>query len=224
MRYNLIILVFVINVSYAFGQDFLLPIIKSNGKQIVDFIPKDWNLVDTITGDLNKDNLKDIVLVIENKNEQYLNTDLFQHFILIIAFRDSLNDEFKLIEQCNNLITYNQSSSGPWYEDMDINNEIFSVSFFKGGSTDEVTHYKFRFQDNGFYLIGADRRIYNPSTQDFKDLSFNFLSKKLSISTGNDLLNTKSKTEWQKMNFDTLMTLKSYKGPYTWEVSEDIFL
>jgi len=224
MRYTILILAFISNISFVSGQDFIYPVIKSKAKTITEFIPAEWNVVDTVNGDLNKDTFKDIAFVIENRNNKYLKPEEFQHFILVIAFFDSIQNQFKLIEQCNNLILYNQYQTSAWYEGMMIVNGILEISFFKGGITDNLTNYKFRYKENDFYLIGADRNIYNQVTKNFQNYSFNFLSKKWSVSTGNDESDSAPKTEWRKLENVTLMKLKDYKGPYTWEVSKGIYL
>jgi len=223
MRYTILLLAFITNISFVSGQDFIYPVIKSKAKKITEFIPADWNVVDTVNGDLNKDTFKDVVFVIENRNNKYLKTEQFQHFILVIVFFDSIQNQFKLIEQCNNLILYNQYQTSAWYEGMEIANGVLEISFYKGGMTDNVTNYKFRYKENNFYLIGANRNIYNPSTQDFQNYSFNFLSKKWSISTGNDGTDSSPKTEWGKLE-NSIMTLRNYKGPYSWEVVNGIYL
>ncbi|WP_018341814.1 hypothetical protein [Cytophaga aurantiaca] len=223
MRYTILILAFITNIHFVSGQDFIYPAIKPKAKNIKDFIPTDWNVVDTVSGDLNKDTFKDVAFVIENRNNKNLKPEQFQHFILVIAFFDSIQNQFKLIEQCNNLILYNQYQTSAWYEGMQIVNGILEISFYKGGSTDNLTNYKFRYKENDFYLIGADRNIYNQVTKKFQNYSFNFLSKKWSVSTGNDESSAEPKTEWGKLE-NTIMTLKNYKGPYSWEVSKGIYL
>ncbi len=49
------------------------------------------------------------------------------------------------------------------------------------------------------------------------------MSKKWSVSIGNDGSDRPPKTEWGKLE-NTIMTLRNYKGPYTWEVAKGIYL
>ncbi|MBO9701028.1 MAG: hypothetical protein J7604_12515 [Sporocytophaga sp.] len=217
-------LLLLFHYTFVQGQEFQYPLVKKEGKKVIDFIPKGWNLVDTVEGDLNKDSYKDIAFVIEHRDDRKINTESFQHFILIIAFYNPESSNFRFIEQCNNLISYHQLEPGPWYEGMEIVKGVLNISFLQGGSTDIMMNYKFRYQDNDFYMIGADRSQYNPSSQDYKNYSFNFLAKKWSISKGNDESPEKSTVEWRKLEIEQLMKLKDYEGPFTWEVAKGMFL
>ena len=85
------------------------------------------------------------------------------------------------------------------------------------------TSYKFRYQDKQFILIGADYSSIHRATLDFEDYSYNFLTKKRSLTKGNDIKRTK-KVYWKTLNIVMLKTLTTFKVPYSWEIETDIYL
>ena len=74
-----------------------------------------------------------------------------------------------------------------------------------------------------FTLIGADNFSFHRATHDYEKYSYNFITKKRSLTKGNDNIG-KEKTTWGKVNIQELKTLKDFIEPFTWEVEKDIYL
>lgn len=68
-----IVLTFIVTFIAAslFGQGFTYPAINRKGQQVKDFIPDGWMILDSATGDLNKDNLQDAVIILQHKDSIY---------------------------------------------------------------------------------------------------------------------------------------------------------
>jgi hypothetical protein len=76
---------------------------------------------------------------------------------------------------------------------------------------------------DSFVLIGADNSSFHRATHDYENYSYNFLTKKRTLTKGNDN-NGKEKTTWKTVKISTLKTLKTFAEPFTWEVEKDIYL
>jgi hypothetical protein len=158
MRITLII-IFSIYLHSASGlvNDFRYPEIKSFGKAIADFIPQGWQVVDTAYGDLNKDTVNDLAIVIENKANdiggQIVSGSLGQR-MLIVLFRTESKYVVKVCADTA-ILRSDEGGMGDPYVDLKIANGCL-VLYFSGGSSEKwFLTYRFRFQNNDFFLIGA---------------------------------------------------------------------
>ena len=86
------------------------------------------------------------------------------------------------------------------------------------------TSYKFYYKNNEFVLIGADNNSFHRGTHDFEDYSYNFLNKRWSYTKGNRNSEQKPQVEWHTLELKELKTLKTFRKPYTWEVTKDNYL
>jgi hypothetical protein len=85
------------------------------------------------------------------------------------------------------------------------------------------TTYKFRYQQGQFVLIGADNSYFHRASHEFENYSYNFVTKKRSLTKGSDAKGTK-KTTWQPLKITTLKTLKTFLVPFTWELEKGCLL
>jgi hypothetical protein len=217
----------------SFGQNFAYPAIKSKGQSITDFIPVDWTILDSAYGDLNKDGIKDVAIVIQHRDSISLvnsleDTVLTQPRILLILFKKRVDNSFELIEQSNSFILkHDNSAMDDPYQELAINNGALEVKFhlFYNMGSWHVTNavYKFRYQQRQFVLIGADNSSFHRATHDFEDYSYNFLTKKRALTKGNDNKGTR-KTTWKSLNISQLKTLETFSEPFTWEVQPNLYL
>jgi hypothetical protein len=56
--------------AFSYGQDFSYPTIKKGGKTISDFVPTDWIILDSIKGDLNRDFIDDVVVILQHQRQR----------------------------------------------------------------------------------------------------------------------------------------------------------
>ena len=223
----------IIFFGISHGQDFSYPSIKTKGQSIIDFAPTGWIILDSTYGDLNKDGVKDAAIILQHKDSITLvnnegDTILTQPRILLILFKSPVDNSLKLIEQSNSFILkHDNSAMDDPYQELTINKGVLEVKFrlFYNMGSWYITNavYKFRYQQEQFVLIGADNFSFHRATHDFEDYSYNFLTKKRTLTKGNDNKGTK-KTTSKIVNISTLKTLKTFSEPFTWEVEKDIYL
>lgn len=232
MRYFLtFILAIIFEVSFA--QNFSYPSLKSKGQSLIDFVPGDWTILDSAYGDLNNDRVKDAAIILQYKDSITLvsneeDTVLTQPRILVILFKNRINNSLELIEQNNSFILkHDNSAMDDPYQELLINKAVLELKFnlFYNMGSWYVTSaaYKFRYQQGQFVLIGTDKFSIHRATLDFENYSYNFLTKKRSLTKGNYSTGTK-KTTWKALNISSHKTLRSFAKPFSWEVENDIFL
>ena len=219
--------------AFLWGQGVLYPTINTKGQQLKDFIPAGWMILDTATGDLNKDNLQDAAIILQHKDSIAMikdveDTVITQPRILIILFKNRADNSLELVQQSNSFILMHDSPTmDDPFQELNIYAGILEIKFrlfYNMGSWNASTaSYKFRYQKREFVLIGADSFSLHRATLDFEEYSYNFLTKKRSLTKGND--NTgKKKTIWKALNISPLKTLKTFTAPFTWEVEPGNFL
>jgi len=228
---QILTIVFILTFEFAFGQNFSYPTINSQGKDVESFIPKDWTLLDSVQGDLNKDNCKDLVLVIQHKDSVQLdeNSELTQPRMLLILFYNKAKNLYNLAEKSESFILpHDDSYMTDPYVGMSISNkgvltiefEFFATMGSYGSST---SSYKFRYQNNEFALIGADDYYVHRATGEFGERSFNFLTKKLKVTEGH-IDSDRKKVVWRDLDIKELKTLKTFKRPFTWEIEKNSYI
>lgn len=223
------------------------PVIKSVADSVDDFVPQGWAIMPVVVyGDLNKDQLIDAAFVIQTvdtlteylynvETKAYDQRDNSGARILIILFKNT-DGKYHLAVQNNDFILRPDEGGmccDP-FPGLKIQNGTLNIPFYGGMSRDKwEVNYVFRYQDHEWYLIGAtsgsshldygdDDTIY-PSGQEY---SYNFITKKLKISTSESDKDKPStqKEEWKKISTDQLKTFKTFIRPFTWEIEKDTYL
>jgi hypothetical protein len=231
-----LILLFVLNAGLAFGQSFSYPAIVPYGHKIIEFIPSNWTLLDSTTGDLNRDQRSDLAFVIQYRDSvsmvktdnSYSDTVITQPRILLITFYDTVKKQYKLIEQSNSFIlNHDNPNMEEPFQHISISKGVLKIDFQifmnMGGWEMSDNTYLFRYQDNEFVLIGADYNSTNRASGETENRSYNFLTKKVRTSKGN-ISTKKQKTEWRTFQPDKLKTLNTFTQPFTWEIENDYYL
>ncbi|MBI1780358.1 MAG: hypothetical protein HYR66_03180 [Sphingobacteriales bacterium] len=220
----LIILLYFIQLQ-AQSQTFEYPNSPKTGKSIRDFIPSNWFLKDSVSGDLNKDRLKDFVIIIESKDSiDEKRPDSSINYgsprVLIILFEDKITNSLKLALQHNTFITrYGEGGMDPdVYGDMSISKNVLQINYqFVRG----MANYKIRYQLNDFYLIGAYSTGVSGGQLDVWDV--NLLTQKAKHEWG-DISDDKLKTKWIKLPSLKPKKFADFTMMYTWKISNDIIL
>jgi hypothetical protein len=219
------------------------PAIKTQGQTFEDFVPKNWRILQTATGDLNKDKVDDAALVIQEMNSKNvkindglgIDTLDTNPRILIILFKDTVLNKFKLREISKTFILnhYSPTMDDP-FDGIGISKGILGIGFhfwYNAGSWYQTSvEYKFSFQKNDLFLIGAEFQETHRATMESTHRSFNFSTKKMSetISTFGDELDQngeqvkKINTVWKKLNIKEMKTLKTLTEPLDWTVLPNI--
>ena len=169
--------------------------------KIEDFIPKGWKSIVVKKGDLNKDKIDDVVLVIQKddaKNfEKSEDNTIFNYnpMAILVLFKNK-NSQYNLVAKNENgfivskdkaLVEELETLSSPDLDDdlsksINIKNDTLRLltrsEYVKGA---RVTEYIFRYQNNKFELIGLEYKYWHTSTDYAVDIAYsiNFSTKKL---------------------------------------------
>ncbi len=206
-------------------QAFDYPSFNKSIKTIDELLSSNWLLKDSATGDLNGDNLADLVAVAEWKDTiEELRPDntvnLGSPRILLIFFKNKKTGDYDLVLQHNTfIIRYGEGGMDPEaYGKVSIKNEVVDIyySLLRGHA-----EYKIRYQDNDFYLIGAATGGESGGQIDYWDI--NFLTKKAKHEWG-DISDEKLKSKWVNVPVPQLKKLKELPMQFSWEVMPYVFI
>jgi hypothetical protein len=143
---------------------------NSKAKEITSLIPTGWHILENrepvkVEGDLNKDGIQDIALIIEKT------TDIDARSLLI-AF-GTKDNTYSLSIIADNVIlpVIVGGGYGDPFDGLMIDRGSVVVSDFGGGSGRWFHKYRFRFQENDWYLIGATMGS-NHSIKEDKEMVF----------------------------------------------------
>jgi len=241
----LVHLTLFICVSFAssqniFSQDFNrprnsdYPNLPKSGKSINAFVPKDWETVGKAQGDLNGDKLEDCALVIKANLSKFLNkndglgSNPFDTNprILVILFKDQ--DGYSIAKQSNTFIVAPDSPTQEEpFQDVSIKKGVLELSFqlfsSAGSWSTTSSSYRFKFLHSGFVLVGADKTDSMRNTGEMESRSYNFLTSRLKVSTGN-FSSDREKVRWKTYRLKKLKTLDTFKAPFSWKIESDYYL
>jgi len=225
-KHTLSFLVLTSVLSQAvFCQAFEYPSFNKTINTMDDLLLSNWFLKDSAAGDLNGDNVPDLVAVVEWKDTiEELRPDktvnLGSPRILLIFFKNSQTVSFDLVLQHNTfIIRYGEGGMDPeGYGKVSIKNKVLDIyySLMHG-----LADYKFRYQQNDFYLIGAMNSGVGGGQINSWDI--NFLTKKAKHEWG-EITDEKMKVKWVTVPIQTLKKLKDMSMQFSWEVMPYVFI
>lgn len=148
---------------------------NNNVSEVSDLVPKGWNIVEKVEGDLNKDNIDDIAVVIEGTSEV---EDEASNRELLIVFGNK-DGTYTLSTKAEKTIL-KADEGGVWgdpFEGISIDNGSLLISFYGGSNWRWYGNYRFRYQDNDWYLIGATIGSFHTSTNEYtQEMDYNLLT------------------------------------------------
>ena len=209
----------------VFCQAFEYPSFNKTINTMDDLLLSNWFLKDSAAGDLNGDDVPDLVAVVEWKDTiEELRPDktvnLGSPRILLIFFKNSQTGTFDLVLQHNTfIIRYGEGGMDPeGYGKVSIKNKVLDIyySLMHG-----LADYKFRYQQNDFYLIGAMNSGVGGGQINSWDI--NFLTKKAKHEWG-EITDEKMKVKWVTVPIQTLKKLKDLSMQFSWEVMPYVFI
>ena len=209
----------------VFCQAFEYPSFNKTINTMDDLLLSNWFLKDSAAGDLNGDNVPDLVAVVEWKDTiEELRPDktvnLGSPRILLIFFKNSQTGTFDLVLQHNTfIIRYGEGGMDPeGYGKVSIKNKVLDIyySLMHG-----LADYKFRYQQNDFYLIGAMNSGVGGGQINSWDI--NFLTKKAKHEWG-EITDEKMKVKWVTVPIQHLKKLKDMSMQFSWEVMPYVFI
>ena len=197
-------------------------------KNIEYFIPNGWEVLQTENGDLNKDGLADAVIVAEDVNYKNVDGSSCGEFScprrILILFQTK-NGEYELSIKSDKAILLAGEGGifGDPFAGVKIENGSLLISFYGGSAWRWSRSYRFRYQDGGWFLIGATLNSYWNVVDCVDDkVDYNFLTgRKQEIKSSNwdnyatALDGQKDKScsreeKWSDINNDKLINLNDF--------------
>lgn len=139
---------------HTYAQEKVLSHIPLSGVRVQDFIPRGYDTLDggIAYGDLNKDGRSDIVLALQQHGD-----DTDPPRLLIVLLRSDKG--YRLAGKSSSALLC--KSCGGVYGDpfaaLQIRNGILQIDHYGGSAWRWTVTQKFRYQQDGLYLIGTTR-------------------------------------------------------------------
>jgi hypothetical protein len=118
-------------------------------------IPLNWKLFQEAVGDLNKDSIDDVALIIENSVPNGEGEK--ERALLILLKNNRTDDTYTQICRADHVILGSESGGllGDPFWLMEIKKNVLRIDFVGGSADQWTTTHRYRFQGGAFYVIGA---------------------------------------------------------------------
>lgn len=202
------------------------PTFAAPADALAQWVPNGWKLIASSVGDLNRDGIDDIALVIEEANpanfkkrpEGSPGPDILnlnpRRLIILLGSSSGLKE----ILRRDDLIPSENAEDMGCLADPLANGGVsiarghlvIELQDWRSCGSYGVVDEKFTFRINGtkFQLIGYDRSESSRSTGERSEYSTNYLTGKKKITTGlNDFGNSKAEVSWRKLPFNRVFYL-----------------
>jgi len=183
----------------------------SNEIEIESNLPKGFEIVESTNGDLNKDDLMDLVVVVANKSE---NAEFDAPVYLGIYFKNVKGSyDLNVVSTTAVLCLQCGGAFGNPFSGIDITPKGILQIHHYGGSSDRWAYLdKYRFQNGAFYLIGSSYTESNTFSLASKTIDTNLITGEQEIieDSGLDSKNKKVKKSRTKVKVNPLQTIDSY--------------
>lgn len=239
-----LLFIMTLSGSHTFGFDLETKSLSLRKNQIQDpesfkkYIPKDWSLLQHATGDLNKDGIDDLVLIIQldkplslDQNDDRFVEDfpIYQRSMIIMFGNEDKRTHRHIVKNDSFIIHSEDPNMEDPFQEVSVerNNLVlkFGVFMNAGSWTVSSTSYVFRYQNGDFALIGADAGEFHRASGESVEFSINFLTKKYSKTIENTFdESVKPKTTWHTFTLSRLRTLSDLDRPWNWTFLPELSL
>lgn len=144
-------LLLVLSSLIAFGQ------VPSGPKK--SFLPQGWTVFHEASGDLNKDSLEDVAIIIENATPDEYGEKA--RALLILLKNNKTDDTFQQACRADQVILGSQSGGllGDPFSSMEIKRNVLRIDFYGGSREKWSTTHRYWYKGGAFYVIGATYSI-----------------------------------------------------------------
>jgi hypothetical protein len=188
------------------------------------FVPQGWLLEAQASGDLNGDEIADLALVLRQNDPKNVieNTELGESpfntnpRLLAVAFRSGPAGQYALQLANHTLIprrenpsqadAFGEESGGIAIKRGGL--EVTLQLFMTAGGWDMFTAtHKFRYRNGRFELVGYDRSGVHRASGKTHDVSANYITRKMKLSTGHISSDDPAKVTWKTLPRRAPLTL-----------------
>lgn len=204
---GLFILLTTFLTAISFGQ-------TEQSKNLSDFLPKGYLISEKVNGDLNKDGIEDIILIIKGTSKSKIIKDEYRGELdrnrrgIIVLFNKK--DNYELASKNYDCFSSENEDGGVYFP------PELSVEIKKGNLCVHYGHgrygywkYTFRFKNSDFELIGYDES--NGGAVIDSETSINFLTKKklekVNVNKNAEGGDEVFKEVWKSININRLIKL-----------------
>lgn len=201
----------VINDNNVESESDIKNEVHNDVQDIATFIPEGWEVLKKydelaiVEGDLNKDGIMDKAFVIEQSNS----SENVPPRNLLIVFGNKDNTYTLSIKAEKAILLANEGGPfGDPFQDIMIDRGSVLLKFF-GGSSRWHRYFRFRYQDNGWYLIGFTEGSYESigDSMDCLEDDYNLITGDY---VGESLVDGKIKTIKKKIVTKQLLNLTNF--------------
>lgn len=181
-------------------------------QDISTLIPIGWHVLQKsngeltiVEGDLNKDEIPDVVLVIENDK------DVDARSLLIVFGKPDKTFSISIMADNAIMEVWEGGGFGDPFQEIKVDRGSILLKFFGGSSERWHKYYRFRYQNNGWYLIGYTEGSYVSigDTMEVVEKDFNLLTGDYIIEKVED---SRIKTIKGNRGKKQLMSLQNFVG------------
>ncbi len=167
----------LIFLSTLFTMNYTYPNLPKTGQTIDSFIPKGYQIIYQKEGNLNDDKVKDVAIIIESKTEiaNLKETDHAQKPRILFILLGKLSGGYDLSVQSNESIMLSDDGGvfGDPLQELYIMGKTVCVDYYGGSNFKWSYTYKWRYQNNGWFLIGATHSTMDPFENKLETYDFN---------------------------------------------------
>lgn len=193
--------------------------LAKEGRTIEEIVPEGWE-EQHVKGDLNKDGIEDIVLVVLPNDPAHIKTreDGFQFNFnpkYLAVYFGSPSCVYKCFKVWDKAIPRREDEYMESNADISITPKgvmDIRISFWASMGTAGTggTTYRYRFQSGDFYLIGEECSWFNRMSGEGERTSINYLTGQRNVTTGNMIENTGMRTRKERFKKEPLRLLGSF--------------
>lgn len=208
------------------------PKLRTAAQTVKEFVPRNWRIVDRASGDLNRDGIRDTVLIIKGQNERFLWTGDCSTCspldtnprMLIIIFKKK-NGSYRIVESSRSFIipADNPSMSEP-FQKVHVKNGTLIFNFeewYSAGTwftADRI--YRFKYLTKRFYLIGASEKSRMRNSDEEETQTYDFVQDRVRTTTHIVESTVRRRSKWRKFHIGKLKTFKTFAKPFSWRIDD----